>query len=609
MSRSFWKSTLILFKSRRRLALAVGAMSLSALGFGASLGLFLPAFQLLLAQGRSAAELADLYLNRSDRPAILSRLGETTLALLPSDRFWAFVVVMGAICGIGLVSSLAAYCHELLATGVILRATHLWRRRIFRHVLALPLSRAEELGPADCLSRLVSDTSVLGQGYAALLGKTAIDMLKASTALVVALLLDWRLATLTLVGALPVALLMRRIGKSARRASTRVLEQSAGMLRAAQEALLGLSVLKAHQAEGFARRRFDQASRSVLRRELRARRLKAVGSPAVEIITLCGVAFIACLAAWFVFRRQVAPADALALLLALSGGSQSLRTLGRAAQKVHEADAAAARLYAVLETPRERLTPSVGPAPSLPRHSREIRFDNVSFTYPNRILPALDSVDLRLEYGQTVALVGPNGAGKSSLVNLLPRLLDPDRGRVLIDGINVASARLSSLRRQIAMVPQRTVLFEGSIARNIAFGLGASRRAIELAGRRACAHDFIMGLPHGYDTRLGELGGGLSEGQKQRLAIARALLRNPAILILDEATSQIDIDSENRIHDVLRALAGTRTLIVIAHRLGTITLADTVVIMNEGKVLEVCSSAKLVSNPGLVHDCRPLIAP
>lgn len=583
-------------------------MALSALSFGAGLGLFLPAFQLLLAEGRSAAELADRYLRRPDSPTFLSRGADTILGLLPADRFWAFATVMAAICLAGLVSCLAAYSHELIASGAILRATQVWRRRLFRHVLSLPLSRAAELGTADCLSRLVSDTAVLGQGYAALLGKTAVDLLKASAALVVALLLDWRLALLTLAGALPVGLLMRRIGKSVRRASTRVLEQGAAMINAAQEALLGLSVIKASQAEKYADRRFGQATRSVLREELRARRAKAIGSPAVEIITLCGIAFIACIAAWFVFRRQVEPASVLALLLALSGGSQSLRTVGKVASKVQEADAAASRIFAVLKTPRERHVRSETHPPALRRHSSEIRFERVSYTYPNRRAPALDRVDLRLEYGRTTALVGPNGAGKSTLVNLLPRLLDPDQGRILIDGSDIAGMRLSSVRRQIAMAPQRTVLFQGSIARNIAFGLRASPQRIVWAARRACADDFITRLPRGYRTRLGELGSGLSEGQKQRLAVARALLRNPAILILDEATSQIDSESENKIHEVLRQLAGTRTLIVIAHRMSTIALADTVVLMNEGKVIDARPSGAIASDAGFARECGRLIA-
>ncbi len=587
--RSFWKATLVAFRDRRRLAFSIVAMLASAIGFGTGLGLFLPAFQLLL--GHSPADLDRLYLDRSGIPEALRSSVQSALALFPEDRFRAFTLLMALICVAGVISSVAAFGQELLSTRVIRSAAHSWRDRIFRHTLHLPLSDVARFGSSDFLSRLIADTDVLAQGYAALLGSTACDLFKAGAALAVALVLDWRLALLCLAGAIPTGLLMRRIGRLVRSATTRLLEHNAEMIATVQEALRGIPVIKVHQAESVAEQKFRAASRRHLRSDLASRRAKALGSPAMEMITLCGVALVACIAAWFVFRRHVEAASVLALLLALSGASQSLRTVSKSVQKIQEADAAAARLFAVLETPRE--SHGVNAFPRLPRHERSIDFENVSFSYAGRPASALDKVTLHIEFGQIVALVGENGAGKSTLINLLPRLTEPRTGRVLIDGCDISTASLPSLRRQIAMVPQQTILFNDSIAENIRFGLKVSRKRVEAAARAACADEFIAPLPRGYQTGLGELGSGLSEGQRQRLAIARALLRNPRILLLDEPTSQIDPDSEFKIHQALLRLAGTKTIILIAHRPGTIALADTVVQMDKGRIIDILARPRV----------------
>jgi subfamily B ATP-binding cassette protein MsbA len=555
----------------------------SAIGFGTGLGLFLPAFQLLLKS--SPADFGRLYLERPGIPDALRSSIQSALNVFPADRFWAFVLLMTLICLAGLVSSLAGFGQEILSNRVIRVAAHSWRRRVFRHMLHLPSGDLLRFGSPDCLSRLIADTEVVAQGYAALLGTTSCDLLRAGAALIVALVLDWRLALLCLFGAVPTGLLMKRLGRSIRSATARLLEHNAEMISTIQEALRGIPVIKVYQAEGVAERRFLSASRRHLEADLRGRRTKALGSPAMEVITLCGVACVACIAAWFVFRRNVEAASVLALLLALSGASQSLRTVSKAVQKIQEADVAAARLFAVLET---RLESDRSRAlPKLPKHTDSIDFEQVTFFYPGRAFPALEDVNLHIQYGQIVALVGENGAGKSTLINLLPRLFQPQRGRVLIDGRDISEVGLASLRRQIAMVPQQTILFSDSILGNIRFGMRVSRKRVEAAARAACADEFIEPLRRGYDTKLGELGSGLSEGQKQRLAIARALLRAPRVLLLDEPTSQIDPDSESKIHRVLGGLSGAVTVILIAHRSSTIELADMVVRMDKGRISDV----------------------
>lgn len=583
VSPSFWKATLVLFRARRRLVFSIAAMIASAIGFGTGLGLFLPAFQLLL--GNSPVGVGRLYLEGPGVPEPLRSAAHSVLDLLPADSFWAFALIMSLICTAGVGSSLAGYLQETLSNRVIREAAHSWRRRLLRHMLHLPLTDSVQFGPSDSLSRLITDTEVLAQGYTALLGPTTCDLLRAGAAMMVALVLDWRLALLCLVGAIPTALLMKRIGRAVRFSTARLLEQNVEMIAAIQESLRGIPVIKVHQAERLAARKFRSASRRHLKADLRNRRVKALGSPAVEVITVCGVAFVACIAAWFVFRRNVDAASVLALLLALSGASQSLRTVGKAVQKIQEADAAAARLFNVLQTPRE--TSSSALARKLPRHSHSIDFEDVSFCYPDRPFPALDGINLHIQCGQIVALVGENGAGKSTLINLLPRLFEPRTGRILIDGFDISTVRLGSLRRQIAMVPQQTILFNDTVFENIRFGMTVSRREVVAIARAVCVDEFVEPLPRGYDTKLGEMGSRLSEGQKQRLAIARALLRRPRILLLDEPTSQIDPDSASKIHRALGALSGRTTVVLVAHRRSTIELADLVVRLDKGRIVDI----------------------
>lgn len=214
-------------------------------------------------------------------------------------------------------------------------------------------------------------------------------------------------------------------------------------------------------------------------------------------------------------------------------------------------------------------------------------FDRVSFRYPESLEPAVREVSLSVAFGRSIAFVGANGSGKTTLLSMIPRLFDPEAGRVLIDGRDIAQLDLRSLRRQIATVSQQSILFEGTIADNIALGAGhVPRRAIEDAARRAFAHEFIIARPAGYDEMLGEGGSGLSGGQRQRLCIARAILRDPSILILDEATSQIDADSEVKINRALRDVRDGRTTFIIAHRLSTVIDADTIVVMDQGRIMD-----------------------
>ena len=273
----------------------------------------------------------------------------------------------------------------------------------------------------------------------------------------------------------------------------------------------------------------------------------------------------------------------------MHGIGDSLRRLSKVNNVLQKSNAAATRIFEVMDLPVERAREAEArraAAIKLPPIQREVRFENVTFAYPNASSPALIDVDLVVPRGQSVAVVGRNGSGKTTLLALLPRFYDPQRGRVLIDGVDVKDVTLRSLRKQISIVTQDSVIFPGTIAENIAYGDPlVSRDEIEAAAKRAFCHEFILDKPQGYDTLLGELGGSLSGGQKQRLCIARAILRKAPILILDEATSQVDAESEHLIQQAIEGLMKERTTFVIAHRFSTIISADTIVVMDRGRIV------------------------
>ncbi len=332
----------------------------------------------------------------------------------------------------------------------------------------------------------------------------------------------------------------------------------------------------------MARGRFGGFNAAAVKHELRVRTARALLGPIVETLAVFAVGVLALLAAKLIIDGTLAASEFLMAIGALAVAGASLRPLAGLVAEIQAASAPAERLNDILIEPREtdRGVP-------LGRQSDSIAFEDVTFTYPGADRPALDDVSLLIRHGERVAFVGPNGSGKTTLVSLLPRLLTPQSGRVLIDGIDIAGVSLHDLRRQIGVVTQETVLFRGTIADNIVFGTtGVSREQISDAARRAHAEEFILALRGGYDAGVLEQAASLSGGQRQRLAIARAILRDPSILILDEATSQIDAESEAHIAAALTDFCRGRTSLLVAHRLATVLNADRIVVMDAGRVID-----------------------
>ena len=549
-------------------------------------------------------ELVQDLVTRPDLPAWLPSL--TWLpGWVPADVYGGFALALVMVIPLTLFGSTMRFTHAALSYTVSLRSVMRIRQRAYFRMLHVPADLLDDIGAADRLSRLMSDTARLGRGFASLMGRAVRDSMMGVVYLLWAVIIDWQLTGIFLLALPVIGIAMKKFGKKVRKAAKYSLQQYAEMIQAAQESMQSPAVVRVHGAEGYERRRFNAINRSVFNQEMKARTARALSSPVIDLIALAGLIAVSLLAGWYVLGQQsVAASDVLMVLVALGLAGGSAKPLANLNNDLQESSAAARRVMEVLDTPVEPnprgafKDPALGVA--LPRHQTSVVFEGVTYRYPGANDVALRGIDLELPFGCSAAVVGTNGSGKSTLLNLVPRLTEPAEGRVLIDGIDLATVRLRSLRDQISMVTQQAVLFEGTIADNIAYGRRETPRdEIVAAAKAAFAHDFITHLPDGYDTKLGEAGSGLSGGQKQRLCIARAVLRQPAILIMDEATSQIDAESEALIGRAIRALQVGRTTLTIAHRLSTVVDCNPIVVMSDGRVVDQGTHGELLERCGI----------
>jgi subfamily B ATP-binding cassette protein MsbA len=475
------------------------------------------------------------------------------------------------------------------------------RRRLSDRVLHVPMSHFNLRGASDVTSRLTQDAQELVQGFKTVLGQSIQEPIKVALAFGLALFVSWKLTLFIVIFGPVMFLIIKKLGKKMRRASRKAMVNSAAMLGQIEGSLIGIRVVKGASAERFERRRYSGIMRRLVEEQLRMARIDAFSGPTIETLSFFVVGSIVLFASYMVLvRRSLDPTSFILVMACLGGIGDSLRRLSKVNNVLQKGNAAAARIFEVMDLPVEHeRTPDKVRTPTLKLApiERDIRFENITFSYPNASSPALVDVSLRVPKGQSVAVVGRNGSGKTTLLALLPRFYDPQNGRVLIDGVDVRDVTLRSLRKQISIVTQDSVIFPGTIAENIAYGDPlAGRDDIIAAAKRAFAHDFILEKPQGYDTLLGELGGQLSGGQKQRLCIARAILRKSPILILDEATSQVDAESEHLIQQAIEGLMHERTTFVIAHRFSTILSADTIIVMDRGQIVGQGRHEELLSS-------------
>jgi ATP-binding cassette, subfamily B, bacterial MsbA len=565
----------------------------SAGGMGAGIVAMQPLLDAVLEQGHRGLPQILTEWNTKDGGILAGRIPQSFIDRLPVGAFPAVAWMMGILAVLTVLGSLANFLHQYCALTIVHRTIAMIRRQAYDRVLHLPLKTIVEEGSTDAISRVVNDTEMLGLGFVAMLSKAIAQVTKGFAALIAAFFIHWQLALTAIVVMPLLAVIIRKLGKRIRRASTRALTARAGLFRAATESLQGLRVVKVHTTERYEAGRFGKINKELLHQQLKIRTARAIASPLVEMMSVFTLGGLMVLAAKLILDGDLDKSVFFATLTALGIAAASIKPLTGLLNDMQASRAAADRIWRLIghETePGHEAT-----LPKLTRHHERLVFENVSVTYPGQTRPAINDVSLTIQHGETVAFVGPNGCGKTTLLSLVPRLFDPDLGRILVDDTDIAKVRVRSLRRQIGVVTQEVILFKGSIRENIGYGSSkASEGDIIHAATRARAHGFIMQMPQGYDTPVGEQGLTLSGGQRQRIAIARAILRDPEILILDEATSMVDSESEEHIGAVLKDFCVGRTTLIVAHRLRTVLSADRIVVMNAGRVVDTGTHDELL---------------
>jgi ATP-binding cassette, subfamily B, bacterial MsbA len=524
---------------------------------------------------------------------------------MPEDMFQSLAILLGAVVIAVAVRGFFEFWQEYLVGIVVARTILDLRNRFYRAAVHQDLRQIQEGGSAELMSRFTNDMEAIGTGMKILFGKVVAEPLKAIACLGFAFWISWQL-TLLFVLIVPLAIaIMTTASKKMKKASRRVLEKMGSVFKILQETFQGLRVVKAYTMEPYERRRFHDAAREYAERSIKVTRIDALTSPLVEFTGVVAILLAVLAGAYLVVSGQkrifgiqltstaMEMAGLLTLYAQLIGMADPIRKLSSVYTKIQSSAAACDRVFAAMDR-----IPQVGPnteGPRLDRHCKEIEFKNVCFSYtPDRQI--LTNICLRVQAGETIAVVGANGTGKSTLLNLLPRFFDPDYGAILVDGVDIRTANLRSLRKQLALVSQDPILFDDTIAANIRYGnRNATPEQVEDAAKKASAHDFIL-AKGGYDVRVGDLGSSLSGGEKQRIVLARAILRDPSILILDEFSSAIDPVSDRLIHDALQQFKQGRTTFFITHKMHTVQMADRIVVLDSQAVAAVGTHAELMNS-------------
>lgn len=525
---------------------------------------------------------------------------------LPTTAYATLVAVCLAVMVSTVVKSIFRVINQVLISRLGHRVGFRLRQMFYDHLLRLDMSSYSHQGRGDLMNRCTSDLEAMSRGVQTLFGLAVREPLKMVACFCGAAYISWRLLLLTIIIAPPSFYLIRRLAKSLKRANRRAMEELSTIYETLTETLSGMKLIKAFTTEDLERRRFGKSAYLYYGRQMRIATYNSLVSPVTETLGIAMVLTAALAGGYLVLggHTSLGPIPisdvplthgAMSVFFAmLVGMSDPARRLSGVFNDLQQSAAASDRVFQVLDTAPTITDPAV--PVKLPKLSKALRFEDINFGYYED-RPVLDDVTLEVEAGETIAIVGTNGCGKTTLLSLVPRFYDPTSGRVTIDGVDLRDVRLHDLRSRIGMVSQETLLFNASVAENIAYGAGeVSMDRIVEAAKKAHAHEFITEkLTDGYDTVVGPGGNRLSGGQRQRIALARAILRDPEILILDEATSQIDMESEKLIHQVLADFTQNRTTLIITHRMSTISLADRVVVMDRGQVLDAGSHELLLA--------------
>jgi len=542
---------------------------------------------------------ASWYLNLGMRASVYFPRGETK-----SDKMWTLGIVVVGTFLIGLVGAVCRFFGEYLIAIAAGRTVVAMRRRMYEHVLQMPMSQFASHGVSDLISRFVQDSQDVYRGLVFVFAKTLREPLKAIFAVGLAIVLDYRITLITLAIAPFAGYVIRKFGKIIRKNNKRLYAAYGRMLASLDGSLKGIRVVKGYSMENYERRHLYDVDQKMLRLMLKIEKAEALSSPIFEMIGRLAATFAIMYFASLMFDGTMTFSRFATLAACMAATFDPIRKMSSFYNRIQRANAALDRVFEVFAMPIHE--PHDRGKPALPVIQEEIKFDNITFRYPGAESPAVDGVSLVVRRGERVAFVGPNGSGKTTLLSLLMRFFDPDSGRILFDGRDAREHTLASLRRQMSLITQDTVIFADTIANNIAYGdeklirrivlqtrhpdrnyhLDDEDARIEAAAKAAHAHEFIIEKPEKYGTFVGEQGATLSGGQKQRIAIARAILRNAPIFIFDEATSQVDAESEHKIHEAVERFLEGRTAFIIAHRFSTILQADRIVVMERGRIVD-----------------------
>lgn len=523
---------------------------------------------------------------RAQRSLILAR------PLVALERICVLILV------ILLLKNLADYLQAFLMVWVEQAAIRDLRSALLAQLQGLSLSFYHSWRTGSLMARVTNDVEYLREALASGISRLVKGTLTLAGCLAWAFYASWRLALVSLLILPPVLLALGALGRKLRTRSNVAQERMGDMSAILQENLSGARVVKAFGMEAFEQRKFERANGAFFRAFVRMRRVATAAGPVGEFGMVAAAVAMLWLGGVEIFTRHtLAPHQFVLFVTALVSMTSPIRSLSEVNSSVQQGLAAARRLFELLDAVPEVVDRATA-RPLAPFRDR-IRFEHVAFSYAEGG-PVLEDVSLEIRRGEVVALVGSSGAGKSTAMDLLPRFYDPTAGRVTVDGTDLRDATVASLRAQLGIVTQETIVFHDTVRNNIAYGLAdASDQAVQDAAEAANAHAFIRVLPQGYDTVIGDRGVKLSGGERQRIAIARALLKNPAILLLDEATSALDTESERLVQQALERLMRERTVLVIAHRLSTVQHADSIIVLENGRVVASGTHRQLLEQDGL----------